>query len=58
MQNIRGNIINGLEPVSNSFSAKQHYLNQSRYVTGQTTKLPLQNSNLPYSLATGGKRNI
>nr|CAD7437502.1 unnamed protein product [Timema bartmani] len=28
-----------------NISAKQHYLNQSRYIAGQSTKLPLQNAN-------------
>nr|CAD7432079.1 unnamed protein product [Timema monikensis] len=28
-----------------TISAKQHYLNQSRYIAGQSTKLPLQNAN-------------
>nr|CAD7567689.1 unnamed protein product [Timema californicum] len=28
-----------------TISAKQHYLSQSRYIAGQSTKLPLQNAN-------------
>ncbi|XP_067009133.2 serine/threonine-protein kinase dyf-5 isoform X2 [Anabrus simplex] len=38
-----------------SLTAKQHYLAQSRYIAGQTTKLPLQNANVAaYGIPNGG----
>jgi len=53
----QGNYGGGLD-TGGSMSAKQHYLTRSRYVAGQSTKLPLRNSNantVTYGTMNGGE---
>jgi len=53
----QGNYGGGLD-TGGSMSAKQHYLTRSRYVAGQSTKLPLRNSNantVTYGTVNGGE---
>ena len=48
----QGNYGGGLN-TGGSITAKQHYLTRSRYIAGQSTKLPLRNSNAnPVSYGT------
>jgi hypothetical protein len=53
----QGNYGGGLD-TGGSMTAKQHYLTRSRYIAGQSTKLPLRNSNsntVSYGTVNGGK---
>jgi hypothetical protein len=51
----QGNYGGGLD-TGGSMSAKQHYLTRSRYIAGQSTKLPLRNSNV--NTVTYGAVNV
>jgi hypothetical protein len=51
----QGNYGGGVD-TGGSMSAKQHYLTSSRYIAGQSTKLPLRNSNV--NTVTYGTVNV